>query len=750
VTPFFWVGDTAWSAPAVEIDAQLHPGTFTQQWSQYLATRTPDGSGTGNYHFTAILVSPADNFAKHNDPDVFFAQPAPCTVPASQVGSYPNDCSIPKPAYWNAFDSIVSRATNQDLLLVIGGLIHPFDTSPYPKYPSLNNVTHFSRYLAARMAGFAVMFSPGFDMPLSTTAVDGNTLNTVMDASGSAVQAASPNVLITNHLNGQATCTDYESFAGEGPWPKPWMRSYLFQSGHAISPNGTAGTLCPGYLSSETSVQAAMRRAIQIPSTLAGYSRPMPSVNGEGPYDEPANDNPPSYGLVNMRYHLRQAANLSSLSGAQGFTYGVPELGLWTTPASYWGLPSAVDMQRLADRFRSYPGLPAHPEWIISNPVPYDQQMALASDGSTIAIAYVPPQTLPPPTSTTSSITISTNGLPGLGCPNTGSPWTLSWETPTTNFIQAVPVGNCSPALGQITITSPICTSQQKLSDPECDWVLLLTKTGAAATAATQSSSAALMPLPGKLEVWRDLSVGDGTSAIRAQIAGANTGAAAIEVSPSGLAFQDGARVAAVSSGYVVVWHADVLDGSLLGVFGQRLDATGKLVGPMFRANSTTAYDQRDPALAASLSGNMVVVWSSYGQDGDLGGIFGQLFDAKGNFVGGEFQINSVAAGHQARPQVAYLPSGGFVVGWTTEAIGDNPGALSFRVFAHNGSPITSEIRIPGSDLIHPELVDLQSGTGGGFSLRWLLRANTRATVASYLQQFTAQGGILSNPMALP
>ncbi len=27
VTPFFWVGDTAWSAPAVEISAQLHGGT---------------------------------------------------------------------------------------------------------------------------------------------------------------------------------------------------------------------------------------------------------------------------------------------------------------------------------------------------------------------------------------------------------------------------------------------------------------------------------------------------------------------------------------------------------------------------------------------------------------------------------------------------------------------------------------------------------------------------------------------------
>ena len=86
-----------------------------------------------------------------------------------------------------------------------------------------------------------------------------------MDASGSAVQAASPRALITNHLNGQATCTDYESFAMETPSPLPWLTSYLFQSGHALSPNGQAGTVCPGYLSSDPSpVAAAMRRVIVL------------------------------------------------------------------------------------------------------------------------------------------------------------------------------------------------------------------------------------------------------------------------------------------------------------------------------------------------------------------------------------------------------------------------------------------------------------------------------------------------------
>jgi hypothetical protein len=170
----------------------------------------------------------------------------------------------------------------------------------------------------------------------------------------------------------------------------------------------------------------------------------------------------------------------------------------------------------------------------------------------------------------------------------------------------------------------------------------------------------------------------------------------------------------------------------------------------MFRVNSTTAYDQRDAAIAADPTGNTVVVWSSYGQDGDLGGIYGQLFDARGTPVGGEFQVNTVTAGHQARPQVVYLPGGTFVTGWTTEAMGDDPGALSLRVFARNGSPLMPEFRIAGTADHHPELVDLQSAVGGGFSLRWLLRANTRATLGSYLQQFTAQGAAQGTLVTLP
>ena len=41
-----------------------------------------------------------------------------------------------------------------------------------------------------------------------------------------------------------------------------------------------------------------------------------------------------------------------------------------------------------------------------------------------------------------------------------------------------------------------------------------------------------------------------------------------------------------------------------------------------FRVNTQTAYDQTDAAIAMDAHGDFLIVWSSYLQDGDSGGIF--------------------------------------------------------------------------------------------------------------------------------
>ena len=65
--------------------------------------------------------------------------------------------------------------------------------------------------------------------------------------------------------------------------------------------------------------------------------------------------------------------------------------------------------------------------------------------------------------------------------------------------------------------------------------------------------------------------------------------------------------------------------------------------------NTTTADDQKDPAMAMNGSGRYVVAWQSINQDGDQGGIYARVYDATGTAVTGEVLVNATTtAGNQA------------------------------------------------------------------------------------------------------
>jgi hypothetical protein len=154
---------------------------------------------------------------------------------------------------------------------------------------------------------------------------------------------------------------------------------------------------------------------------------------------------------------------------------------------------------------------------------------------------------------------------------------------------------------------------------------------------------------------------------------------------------RDPAVVADTNGNFVVVWASDLQDGSSWGVFGQRYASSGAPQGPEFRVNSFTTGLQVYPAVAATASGEFVVVWQSYGQD-DLQSfdVFGQRYAAAGAPVGPEFRVNTYSTANQQRPSVAVDPAGGFVVAWDGFT-----GAGGYDVFgrryAASGSPLGPE-----------------------------------------------------------
>jgi hypothetical protein len=158
--------------------------------------------------------------------------------------------------------------------------------------------------------------------------------------------------------------------------------------------------------------------------------------------------------------------------------------------------------------------------------------------------------------------------------------------------------------------------------------------------------------------------------------------------------YRGGPAVAGLAGGgFVVTWQSDRQDGSYFGVYGQRYAADGTPAGPEFRANSYTARDQQDPAVAGLAGGGFVVTWESWGQDGSYFGVYGQRYAADGSRAGPEFRANTYTTDWQSDPAVAGLAGGGFVVTWQGYGLGGSTPGVYGQRYAADGTPAGPEFR---------------------------------------------------------
>ena len=171
---------------------------------------------------------------------------------------------------------------------------------------------------------------------------------------------------------------------------------------------------------------------------------------------------------------------------------------------------------------------------------------------------------------------------------------------------------------------------------------------------------------------------------------------------------------------FVVVWsslNAGDGDGDNLGVFGQRFDASAAPAGTEFRVNTYTTGEQQRPAISINSSGDFVVVWESYLQDGDRRGVYAQRYDASGAAQGDETPVNATTVGMQDEAAVTIGEAGQFVVAWKAEQ-GDSSYAIATRLFDASGAPLGSEVLASEGTAIwgFPQIAGLSDG---GFEVFW-------------------------------
>jgi hypothetical protein len=198
---------------------------------------------------------------------------------------------------------------------------------------------------------------------------------------------------------------------------------------------------------------------------------------------------------------------------------------------------------------------------------------------------------------------------------------------------------------------------------------------------------------------------------------------------------------------FVVVWESAGQDGSSYGVFGQRFDSAGAPLGPEFRVNTYTNLQQGYPSLAVGESGDFVVVWSSNGPDGQDYGVFGQRYAGSGAPLGAEFQINTYSTGYQAHPSVAIRSSGQFVVVWTSYAQDGASAGVFGQRFDASGVPAGPEFRVNSYTTGHQgdASVAVASSGLGGFVVIWSSYGQDGSDRGVFGQRFSS-GGAPSGP----
>jgi VCBS repeat-containing protein len=197
-----------------------------------------------------------------------------------------------------------------------------------------------------------------------------------------------------------------------------------------------------------------------------------------------------------------------------------------------------------------------------------------------------------------------------------------------------------------------------------------------------------------------------------------------------------GTSVASDGAGnFVVVWNSFGQDGDQYGISAQRYDAGGAPVGGEFQVNTFTESFQIWPGVAMDDAGNFVVAWSSLDQDGSGFGVFAQRYDPSGDPVGGEFQVNTSTENSQLLPTVAMDGSGGFIVAWQS----DGQGVYAQR-YDSNGDPVGDEFRVNTFTAGSPRNVSVVSDGAGNFVIAWDSDGQDGSGRGVYGQRYDSDG----------
>lgn len=160
------------------------------------------------------------------------------------------------------------------------------------------------------------------------------------------------------------------------------------------------------------------------------------------------------------------------------------------------------------------------------------------------------------------------------------------------------------------------------------------------------------------------------------------------------------------------VWTqgSDTVDDA--DVFGEMLNAHGQPRGAAFEVNTYRPNYQQSPSVAMNGQGRSVVAWQSFGQDGQITGIYAQRYGPAAVRAGGEITVSPVFPGESANlPSVGMDAAGAFAVAYY------NAEGAFVRLFDARGGARGGPIRLsPAPNTSNPSLA---MRADGSFAVVW-------------------------------
>ncbi|MEM7048796.1 MAG: hypothetical protein AAF604_04015 [Acidobacteriota bacterium] len=175
---------------------------------------------------------------------------------------------------------------------------------------------------------------------------------------------------------------------------------------------------------------------------------------------------------------------------------------------------------------------------------------------------------------------------------------------------------------------------------------------------------------------------------------------------------------AGLNGGFLVAWETNPVANPAENVAARLFDSTATAVADQFLVNITLTGDQEDIDVASDGAGNFVLVWESDDQDSSPDSIVARRVDASGALQGGEIAVNATSAGIHFDPALVVQPDGRFLVVWEELPPTPGPSAVVGRLFAADGTAMTSDLRIDDGQG-SAELPGAAGGPSGDFLVAW-------------------------------